>query len=56
MAAAQLPPFTQRMREACRLGWLALRLTWRASPRLLLGILLLLALQALLRSLQLVAA
>lgn len=44
------------VREAGRLGALAVRLTWRASPRLLLAILLLVALQAALPLLELALA
>ena len=46
-------PFMQQFTEARRLLWLAVQLVWRASPRLLVGILLLLMLQALLLPLQL---
>jgi ATP-binding cassette subfamily B protein len=45
--------FRQRARESLRLARLAVRLAWRASPRLTLGILLLLLLQAALAPLQL---
>ncbi len=45
--------FTTRLRETFRLGRLAVRLTRRASPRLLLGILLLLLLQSALPPLEL---
>ncbi|MAG36960.1 MAG: ABC transporter ATP-binding protein [Dehalococcoidia bacterium] len=45
--------FRQQLRDARRLAWLAIRLTWSASPSLVLGILSLLAMQALLRPLQL---
>ncbi len=47
-------PFRRQVRETGRLIRLGVRLTWRASPGLVLGILLLLALQALLRPVQLV--
>ena len=46
-------PFMQQFTETRRLLWLAAHLVWRASPRLLVGILLLLMLQALLLPLQL---
>ena len=46
-------PFMQQFTETRRLLWLAVQLVWRASPRLLVGILLLLMLQALLLPLQL---
>lgn len=45
--------FWERFRETSRLAGLALRLMWRASPLVLLGVLLLLVLQALLPLLQL---
>lgn len=43
----------QRMLGTCRLVWLALKLTWQAGPFLMLGILVLLIMQALLSPLQL---
>lgn len=46
-------PFWERARETARLGRLAARLAWRASPRLVLGILALLVAQAALAPLQL---
>ena len=46
-------PFMQQFTETRGLLWLAVHLVWRASPRLLVGILLLLMLQALLLPLQL---
>ena len=46
-------PFWERLKETGRLAKLAVRLTWRASPRLMLSILLLLVLQALLSPLEL---
>jgi hypothetical protein len=46
-------PFGQQLREARRLVGQAVRLAWRASPHLVLGIVVLLALQALLSPLQL---
>src|SRR3712207_4409100 len=42
-----------QFKEAARLAGMAVRLAWRASPRLMLGILLLLVVQALLSPLQL---
>ena len=50
----QTKPLRQQLRESSRLLRLAVRLAWRSSPRLALGILLLLAVQALLSPLQLV--
>ncbi|HEX2035762.1 MAG TPA: ABC transporter ATP-binding protein, partial [Chloroflexota bacterium] len=50
-ADQSLPPsLAARLGEAARVGWLAIRLTWRASPWLLVGILLLLAFQAAVRA------
>lgn len=49
-----LKRFQARIRESCRLASLAMRLTWRASPRLVLNILLLLLLQAFFTPLQLI--
>jgi len=46
-------PFRERLKETGRLAWLAVRLTWHASPCLTLSIILLLVLQALLSPLQL---
>ena len=48
--------FGARMRQAARLGRLAILLTWRTSPGLLAAILALLALQAAIHSLRLAAA
>ncbi len=45
--------FTRRLAETVRLAGLAVRLTWRASPRLLLGILGLVVFQSLLPPLEL---
>ncbi|HEX2035626.1 MAG TPA: ATP-binding cassette domain-containing protein, partial [Chloroflexota bacterium] len=57
MAAGQGPaPYWTRVREAAAIGWLGLRLAWQASPRLAAGILLLLALEALLSPLGLVTS
>lgn len=42
-----------RVRRSARLGWLAVRLTWRGSPKLLVGIVALLAVQAALAPVQL---
>ena len=50
----QSKPFRQHLQESSRLIRLAVRLAWRSSPRLALGILLLLVVQALLSPLQLV--
>ncbi len=47
-------PFRQNLQESSRLIRLAVRLAWRSSPRLALGILLLLVVQGLLSPLQLV--
>src|SRR5438046_304861 len=46
--------FRHQLREVGRLMWLSVQLAWRASPRLALGVLLLLLVQALLPSLNLV--
>jgi len=46
-------PFGDFMRNGFHLAWLAIRLTWRASPKLSLAILLLLLVQALLSPAQL---
>ena len=51
---SQSKPFRQHLQESSRLIRLAVRLAWRSSPRLALGILLLLLLQSLLSPLQLV--
>ncbi len=51
---SQSKPFRQHIQESSRLLRLAVRLAWRSSPRLALGILLLLVVQALLSPLQLV--
>ena len=51
---SQSKPFRQHLQESSRLIRLAVRLAWRSSPRLALGILLLLVVQALLSPLQLV--
>jgi ATP-binding cassette subfamily B protein len=48
--------FKGRLRETIRLSWLAVRLAWRASPRVVTGILLLITLQALFAPLELVLA
>ena len=54
MAAAATPlAFGPRLLSAGRLSGLALRLAWRAGPRLVVGIVALMAIQALLRPLQL---
>ena len=50
----QSKPFRQHLQESSRLIRLAVRLAWRSSPRLALGILLLLVVQALLSPLQLI--
>ena len=50
----QSKPFRQHLQESGRLIRLAVRLAWRSSPRLALGILLLLVVQAVLSPLQLV--
>ena len=50
----QSEPFRQQLQESSRLLRLAVRLAWRSSPRLALGMLLLLVVQALLSPLQLV--
>ena len=50
----QSKPFRQQLQESSRLLRLAVRLAWRSSPRLALGILLLLVVQAVLSPLQLV--
>ena len=50
----QSKPFRQHLQESSHLIRLAVRLAWRSSPRLALGILLLLVVQALLSPLQLV--
>ena len=45
--------FKQSASQTARLGWMAIRLAYQASPRLLLGLLLMLGLQALISPLQL---
>src|SRR2546423_15140511 len=49
-----VPRFRHQLHEGRRLIWLSVQLAWRASPRLALGVLLLLLVQALLPSLNLV--
>src|SRR2546423_12174638 len=49
-----VPRFRHQLHEGRRLMWLSVQLAWRASPRLALGVLLLLLVQALLPSLNLV--
>ena len=51
---SQSKPFRQHLQESSHLIRLAVRLAWRSSPRLALGILLLLVVQALLSPLQLI--
>jgi ATP-binding cassette subfamily B protein len=51
--SADTKPFREQFQETKRLAWLAVQLVWQASPRLLIGILALLVLQAILLPLQL---
>jgi hypothetical protein len=51
--SADTKSFREQFQETKRLAWLAVQLVWQASPRLLIGILALLVLQAILLPLQL---